>query len=195
MSMQKNIQKKQSDQKIQTEHNELLNFTQRYIELWQTIKGTEPYSEAYSEIDSPCIVKKTSSGVFWLPQKENKHSFCIVEEVMNLRINPIANHFYCVQLSGDLFATWENKEISLIQIWNDADFRNFEGNLLSHLEMQRRRKLRPTIFIGTTDDESELISIDNQTGKIWLENLVTKTQKEIASNLNEFLIQLMPCII
>lgn len=172
----------------------LLHFTQKYIDLWQEQYQTAPYSENYSDLPSPCILTKDEHGVFWLPKIENKHSFAIVEEVMNLNINPVANEFYCLQFSGDLSAKWQNKSISLIQIWSDEDFRNFEGNLLAHLEMQRKRNLRPTIFIGTTDDESELISIDNQTGTIILEKLGEKTSTELASTLAIFLTKLIPFI-
>lgn len=172
----------------------LLEFTQRYIDLWQTRYQTTPYSTHYADLPSPCVIKTDANGVFWLPQLENKHSFAIAEEVMNLKINPAANDFYCVQFAGDLSAKWQEHTISLIQIWNDEDFRHFELNLLQHLEMQRKRKLRPTIFIGTTEDERQLISIDNQTGTILLETLGEKTPFELAPSLELFLNQLIPFV-
>lgn len=172
--------------------NALINFTDRVIKCWQSAKNSAPYSTNYGDLESPCIIARDETGVFWQPKLENTQTFAIVEEVMNLRINPAAADFYCVQLAGDLSAYWHEKPISLIQIWNQEDFRHFEANLLGHLEMQRKRKMRPTVFIATTQDESELISIDNQTGAIILENLTTKTATELAPNLTAFLNELMP---
>ena len=61
--------------------------------------------------------------------------------------------------------------ISLIQIWNPDDFERLIGNLIGHYLMQKNAGAALTLFFATVEDGSEkIISLDNRTGQILLEN-------------------------
>lgn len=170
----------------------LLLFTQRYIKLWHTNMNHDPKSEELYGIASPCITKTEDLAVFWLPVQTNQHNLDIVEEVIDLTINPAAHLFYGSQYAGDMKAQLNDLSICLLQVWSDDDFSQLEQNIINHLLMQKKLKRRPSIFIATTDDETSIISIDNQTGKIILEKLVTNEIEVLADDIDSFIDSLKP---
>lgn len=176
--------------KIQSDS--LIQFTQRYIDVWQTMFNHNPKSSELYGVASPCITNTTDLAVFWLPIRPSSHTLNIVEEVINLTIHPDAHLFYSTQYAGDMLATFEHLSLSLVQVWSDDDFSRLEQNIIAHLMMQKKLKRRPSIFIATTDDETEIIAIDNQTGKIVLEKLITNETDILADNLDTFLRNLKP---
>lgn len=167
-------------------------FTQRYIEQWQTEFNHLPRSTELYGMPSPCIIKKDDSAVFWLPVATNHHSLDVVEEVIYLTIHPDTRLFYSAQYAGDMMATFDERSLSLIQVWSDEDFSRLEQNMLAHLSMQKRLKRRPSVFIATTTDETEIITIDNQTGAVMLEKLIENKTDKLAENLATFLSGLKP---
>lgn len=172
--------------------NSLLTFTQYYIDEWQKSFGHNPKSADLYGISSPCITSTKDLEVFWLPVLTNNHSLNIVEEVINLTITPDAHLFYGTQYAGDMAASFNGLSLSLIQVWSEEDFSRLEQNLIAHLSMQKKLKRRPSIFIATTDDPTQLIAIDNLTGAIILEKLIENETEVLADNLDSFLADLKP---
>lgn len=172
--------------------NTLTQFTQRYVDLWQKTFNHEPKSTELYGISSPCITMTNDKAVFWLPVMATHFSLNIVEQVMNITLHTDAHLYYETQYAGDMSAQWDNLTLTLIQVWNDEDFSRLEQNLIAHLTMQKKLKRQPSIFIGTTDDATKIITIDNLTGKIILDNLVENQLHILANDLNSFLSQLKP---
>lgn len=172
--------------------NSLIVFTQNYIDLWQQTFNHNPKSEDLYGIPSPCIIDTQDLAVLWQPLATNTHNLNIVEEVINLTIHPDAHLFYGSQYAGDMSALFDDRKLSLIQVWSDDDFSRLEQNIIAHLHMQKKLKRRPSIFIASTDDPTQLIAIDNQTGTIILEKLIENETEILADNLDAFLSKLKP---
>lgn len=170
----------------------LEEFSQRYVDVWQTTYHHDPKSMALYDLPSPCITQTQDSAVFWRPVPVVGHSLTIVEQVINIRLHPDAHYFYQTQYAGDMQASFNDLSLTLIQIWNDDDFSRLEQNLIAHLTMQKKLKRRPSVFIASTNNDTEIISIDNQTGNIVLEKLIDNNNVILANNLSEFLGQLKP---
>ncbi|WP_434356546.1 SecY-interacting protein [Parasalinivibrio latis] len=168
-------------------------FSQQYIAAWQSRHGSLPESDLYEGLASPCVVKETDRGVQWQPVKRNDHAdLSKIEAGMEIRLCEEAHAYFSSQFSGDMSARLDDLRFELVQVWNDDDFVRLQENLIGHLVTQRRRKLNPTLFIGTTDAELEVISLSNLTGEVILETLGTDKHTVLAPSLAEFLSLIKP---
>ncbi|MGV3344705.1 SecY-interacting protein [Enterobacteriaceae bacterium LUAb1] len=171
----------------------LQTFTERYVDGWQQQYGHFPASETLFGIPSPCICGQQEERVLWSPQpftlEKNLHA---VERALDICIHEDVSHFYTTQFAGDMLAETEGYRIELIQVWNEADFIRLQENLIGHLVMKRRLKEAPTLFIATTSFGDEIISINNITAEVMLEQPGTAKSHIIASNVAIFLESLQP---
>lgn len=179
----------------QTVTQTLSELSQRYVSAWRENRDSLPISEEMMGHASLCVVSENSDVVEWQPiQRENSADFSKVEEGMEILIHPDCVALYCSQFSADMQVSFDNNPITLLQVWSDDDLVRLQENLIGHLVAQRRLKLKPTLFIATTDEEHEVVSICNISGEIILEKLGTKQRKILASNLCEFLNKLNPIV-
>ncbi|MFS2225426.1 SecY-interacting protein [Pantoea sp. B65] len=166
----------------------LQDFTARYCALWQQQCGHLPASEALYGVASPCVAETVAGVIYWQPQPFSlARNLDAVERALDLRIQPAAVDFYTTQFAGDMTAQFAGRELSLVQVWSEADFVRVQENLIGHLVMKRRLKHSPTLFIATTASELEVISLCNLTGEVILEQLGTKKREMLAPSLAEFL--------
>ncbi|MDR0806128.1 MAG: SecY-interacting protein [Enterobacteriaceae bacterium] len=171
----------------------LTQFTSAFIECWQQETGHEPASEQLYGVASPCIIKTYEESVLWLPQPFSAEpSLVNVERGVNITIREDATHYFTTQYAGDMNARFGELDLSLIQVWSDEDFVRLQENLIGHLVTQRRLKLSPTLFIGTTASEMEMISLCNLSGEVVLEHFGTSKRETLAQSLDLFLQQLVP---
>ncbi|MCO6538365.1 MAG: SecY-interacting protein [Gilliamella sp.] len=165
----------------------LLNFTTRWIEQFKYA----PQSEELHAIPSPCILKTDHLTVFWQPfLLEPPRDLSIVEQVIGIILHPSAHIFYGTQYAGNMTAKFTDTHLTLIQAWNDDDFSTLEQNLIAHLSQQKRLKRTATIFIATTDDSTKIISLNNLTGEIVKEDLITGELTTLTNDLISFFNQL-----
>ncbi|MDX7998765.1 SecY-interacting protein [Xenorhabdus sp. Reich] len=171
----------------------LSDFTRRYIELWQEKTGFPPVSSDLYGIPSPCIERTGDEVVHWLPQpfsiqeKLNK-----VEAALEISLQESIHDYYVTQFAGDMTANFEGQNLSLIQVWSEDDFIRLQENLIGHLVTQKRLKLSPTVFIGTTDSDMGLISICNLNGQVILEQFGSHERTVLSADLASFLSTLKP---
>jgi SecY interacting protein Syd len=64
--------------------------------------------------------------------------------------------------------------------------------MVAHVMMLRRLKLPLTIFIATVPNELQVVSLDNDSGAVVLEQLGQPTRWILADSLAEFLQRLSP---
>ncbi|MDF7681619.1 SecY-interacting protein [Enterobacteriaceae bacterium ESL0689] len=174
----------------------LQTFTRRYCAAWQQQCASLPRSEALYDIPSPCISTVEDHAVFWQPQ-----SFTLppnlsgVERALEIVIQPAVHQYYTTQFAGDMAARFADITLTLLQTWSDDDFQRLQANLIGHLVMQKQRKLSPTLFIATLDDDDQaVISVCNLNGEIIKETLGHSHRKVLSPSLANFLDQLVPVL-
>ncbi|MDD1783775.1 SecY-interacting protein [Enterovibrio sp. ZSDZ35] len=171
----------------------LWSFSERFVEAWQSQHGSMPQSDAYLELASPCVVQETDDVVIWKPvARDELADFSNVEDGIGIQLHDDIKAFYAGQYCGDMTACFEGLNIELIQVWSDEDLPRLQENILGHLLMQKRLKQNPTVFIASTYDELDVVSICNVSGEVLKERIGTKQRQVLADSVEQFLSQLSP---
>ncbi|CAH0538939.1 SecY-interacting protein [Vibrio marisflavi] len=171
----------------------LFDVTKRYVEKHKMIHDSLPASEDLADMQSECVQETADDQVLWSPvQRQRVASFDNVEKGIELEIHDDIKAFYGSQYSADIPVMWRGGSATLLQVWNDDDFVRLQENILGHLVTQRRLKLKPTVFIATTNKDMEVISICNLTGNVIWETLGSKERQVLAVDLVTFLEELEP---
>ncbi|MDP5254197.1 MULTISPECIES: SecY-interacting protein [unclassified Vibrio] len=166
-----------------------------YYQSCQRQTGHSPYcDETFVDWPSPCIERIDNEKVYWQaqPQQSEESLFDGVENALELTLHPDIKAFYSAFFAGDITLTIEQQAITLLQVWNREDIERLQENMIGHLLMQKRLKQTPTVFIGTTEDEHQVISICNLSGEVLLETLGKKQRRVLADNLVNFLTRVEP---
>ncbi len=170
------------------EKNALVEFTSRWIHQFDGA----PHNDELHALPSPCIIKTQNLSVYWQPfLLQPPKNLMIIEQVVGLKLHPSAHLFYGSQYAGNMSAIFDNIELLLIQAWNDDDFSNLEQNLIAHLTQQKKLKRIPTIFIASTNDSTEIIAINNLTGEVVKEDLISGELTTLSQDLTAFLNKLI----
>lgn len=173
----------------------LQEFTQRFCAKWQQETGSLPLSEDLYGIPSPCIIHNAADSVCWQPQPFVPESdLSAVERALEITLHPDIHAFYTTQFAGDMPAISGATKLTLLQAWSEDDFQRVQENLIGHLVTQKRLKLSPTLFLGTAEDEMEVISLCNLTGEVLLEKIGTQKRNMLAPSLTIFLNTLTPLV-
>ncbi|WP_241649484.1 SecY-interacting protein [Rosenbergiella collisarenosi] len=172
---------------------QLSDFTQRYCNYWQEKHQSAPQNEFLLGVDSPCLIGTYDNYITWQPQPFSRpKNLDAVSNGVDLLLQPSVVAFYGTQYAAEMPAIFEELPLTLLQAWNDEDFTLLQQNLVAHLVMKRRLKHSPTLFIGTTEDDSTIISVENLSGNVVLELLGKQQHKVLAPSLSDFLQRLVP---
>ncbi|MEG3767235.1 SecY-interacting protein [Alteromonas sp. 14N.309.X.WAT.G.H12] len=142
------------------------------------------------EWPSPCYQKRGENGemVPWMPvEQQPKGSFKGTEEALGLSLHADFQCFFTSYYSFHLPAIAPQGRCELLQVCSEADFDRLQENVIGHLLMKKRLKQSPTLFIGLTDDDDYLISLDNHSGEVVLERVGKEPEKVLAADLATFL--------
>lgn len=144
---------------------------------------------------SPCQVGEPGADgtIRWRPRaRDTQADFSGLERALETEIHPDIKHFYASYWSGSLALEADEGGLTLIQLWNDDDFDRLIENILGHAMAKQRVDAPLTIFIACTDEGDLILSVDNATGCVVLEEPGSHPIKEVAQSLAEFLDRLRP---
>lgn len=120
-------------------------------------------------------------------------SFSGIERGLELSIHPDIKAYYGSFWSAHLEAESSEGHVSLILLWNLDDFDRLLQNLIGHALAKRKLKQPMTVFFATTEPDSELfLSIDNESGKILLEEPGKAPIRTVNDCLIDFIDRLVP---
>lgn len=152
-------------------------------------------SEFDPEWTSECEDRRDEHGVVrWRPVPQSPPvDFSGLENTLEFPVHPDIIAYYSSYWSGSLETKAREGHASLIQLWNPQDFDRLIENLIGHVLAKRRIKEPFTVFFATTDPDSEyFLSIDNESGKVLLEEPGKPPVREVERDITTFLGRLEP---
>lgn len=170
------------------------DFVQRYL----AAAKNHPHMslvEYDQEWPSECYI---SSGipdgqVPWQPIKRKETArLTDLQRALDMDIHPAVISYYTAYWSDNLNAKTSKGQLQLLQPWNQQDFERLQQNLVGHILMKRRLKQPETLFIGLTDEDDFILSVDNESGEVVLEQVGLVPKDVLAANLAEFIHSLLP---
>lgn len=185
----------------------LQKFSLQYINQYQAVHSHLPIIEHDKEWPSPCEISCEESTVdssflsegevYWQPyviRTEQKLNFNNVESALELTLHSDIKDYFTTIYSENFEAKCEEGSLSLLFPWNEDDFQRLQENLIGHILMKQRLKQQITVFFAVTDEEDMIISVDNDTGSVWVERVGCNPHKRLADSLAEFILILEPII-
>jgi SecY interacting protein Syd len=169
-------------------------FVQKYVSEIKE-NSVEMLAEYDPNWPSECYLKSAEAGeqVQWKPILRNDLAdFSGIESALELTIHPDIKAFYARYWSDNLNAKSEKGSLQLLQAWNREDFERLQQNLVGHILMKRRLKQPETLFFGVTDEEDFILTLDNSTGQVMLEQVGIRPTEVLAPSMVEFLNVLEP---
>ena len=152
--------------------------------------GSAPLIEHDEQWPSPCedMASEKDGWVQWQSiQRTTPGEFDQLAKALEVSFHPSIAQFYGSFYSNNLPVTSHFGQFELLQAWSEEDFTRLQQNITGHVLMKRKLKQPPTVFIGLTNEEDLLLSIDCNSGDICLEYVGKKPHKVLTHDLAEFL--------
>lgn len=165
-------------------------YTQGYLKKFQHL----PITERDENWPSPCeqgIHQELYS--LWQPvEVMDDLSFDNVESALEMTIHNDIKDYFSTIYCDSLDAYCEEGDLSLLFAWNQDDFARLQQNIIGHILMKNKLKQKITIFFAVTDDDDHIISLDNESGEVWVEKVGCEAHKKLADSLADFVSSLSP---
>lgn len=166
---------------------------ERYAAFYQAA-GLTPKAEYISNWDAPCYLGKPSGGdIEWqaVPQTE-KLDFSGVEHALEMQLDTQVKDFFSYVYAGDLMLEFRDNALELLQVMHPEDAERLQQNMIGHVMMKQRLGQTITLFVGVTDEDDLLISVNNETGEVGLEYAGKDQHEILAPDLASFLAEVQP---
>ena len=150
-----------------------------------------------NEWPSDCYTASGNKGdsVTWRPVKRSEVvNFNDLEKALNMKIHQDVISYYSAYWSDNLGAETSKGYLQLLQPWNQSDFERLQQNLVGHILMKRRLKQPETLFVGLTDEDDFIITVDNTSGEVMLEQVGLLPKEVVSPNLATFIQSLQPSV-
>ncbi len=172
------------------------DFMQRYVELHQAHQ--RPLLIEYdSQWISPCHDQSGQDGeeIIWVPKlRQETSDLASLSSALEMDIDPQFCQFISRYWSDNINAKNDRGSLTLLFPWNHDDFERLQQNLVGHVLMKRRLQQAETLFFAVTDEDDFILSIENSTGRVVLEQVGLEPCEVIADNLAVFLSSLTPIL-
>ncbi|RDV24385.1 SecY-interacting protein [Alteromonas aestuariivivens] len=175
---------------------QLSHFIEQYLCQAEQLENVL-YTAYDPDWPSPCYQSDGEAGelVAWRPVKQTEAcSFGDLEQALEMTLNEQFCCYFTLYFSENLPARAEQGKCELLQVWNAADFERLQENLVGHVLMKRRLQQPPTLFFALTDRDDFILSVDNATGEVVLEQVGKRPVDVLAPDLATFLSGLVPCV-
>lgn len=175
----------------QTVKNSLSNFFETALKDC----GENSFSTLFdAEWRSACEIHQEGENTHWQPTpQQTSVDFSGLANAVGRPIHPDICAYYGSYWAGTLEATSNEGHVSLIQLWNQDDFDRLIANLIGHLMAKQKIRQPFTVFFANTEPDSELfLGIDNDSGKIVLEEPGKPVVREVEQDIVTFLNRLSP---
>ncbi|OKY26306.1 SecY-interacting protein [Thalassotalea sp. PP2-459] len=174
----------------------ILNFGQQYLSEFKSKLGHYPVIEADEEWPSPCeLTPFDEQLVTWQPIKiEDNLSFDNVEEALSITLHPSIKTYFTTQYSESIPANCQEGNLQLLFAWSKKDFERLQQNMIGHILMKKKLKQNITLFFALTDKDDIILTVDNESGEVWVEKVGAKPHKKVADSLASFIASLSPDI-
>lgn len=168
----------------------LAQFSQDYSKAVENETGNLPQVIHDEDWSSPCEIGQgvIDTPIHWKAvEKSPQHDFTAIESALELTFHNDVKEYYGSLYSGSLFATFNDYQCELLQVWNDEDLERLSTNIIGHILMQRKLKQSHTIFIGCLINSDKMLCIDNESGAVITEIPGQDERVEIAPSLLSFI--------
>ncbi len=173
--------------------NSLDNFFKRFINIVAAQTGALPVTEYDRQWLSPCqqgkpfMSEQMQYSIYWQPvQRADNQDLEGLERALEINLHPDIRVFFSRYWADHIDAVFEQGNLNLMFVWNEADMQRLIENQLGHALNKIRNKQELTFFIACTDSDY-IISMANQSGQVVLERPGYAIEKVLAQNLTEFL--------
>ena len=167
----------------------------RYLDDCQHATGSLPVQEHDSAWPSECQVGEPDARgmIHWEPrERDGIADFSGLERALEVEIHPDIKSFYGSYWAGAIDLEADEGGVTLIQVWNDDDFDRLAENILGHAMAKQRIGAPLTIFIACTDEGELMLSVENDTGQVVLEEPGSLPIRVVSPSLAAFLDRLRP---
>ncbi|MEW6981963.1 SecY-interacting protein [Colwelliaceae bacterium 6471] len=175
----------------------LWSFLQEYTRQYQIEFARFPSVDKDEDWPSPCLEEEfDEQKMLWKPHKiVDDLSFENIESALELEFHPDIKTYFTCAYGDAIHAECQEGELSLLLPWSKEDFARLQENIIGHVLMKQKLKQAITIFFAVTDEEDMILSVNNNSGEVWVERVGCEPHKKIADSLTEFLSMLTPKLV
>jgi SecY interacting protein Syd len=170
------------------------HFFDCYIEQYQEKHGQLPSIDVDEDWPSPCLQGlHNDKESFWHPIKMDEPvNFDNVAQALELNLHEDIQTYFTTYYSESINATCSEGDLSLLLPWSSDDFKRLQENIIGHILMKKQLKQPITIFFAVTDDEENILSVNNENGEVWVERVGCFPHKKLSDSLIDFFQKIRP---
>ncbi len=152
--------------------------------------GGLPRQEYDPAWPSPCQVGPPDADgmIQWRPvARDLSADFSGLARALEAPVHPDFQAYYGSYWCDSFEVQAPDGGLTLLQVWNQADFERLIGNLLGHALAKQKARQPLTLFFACADEDDLFLSLENHSGRILLERPGHKPLRELAPDLAAFL--------